>query len=268
MSLHPRHLVLLVGSVLLIAVPVAADWDPGMPYKMHYPQLPDPQGIDINASYPKILADDWLCTQSGPVSDIHVWGSWFNDQKFTGSVIHASIHANIPADPNDPNGFSQPGALLWSRNFFPGQYRQRLYGPPSPQTWWDPKFPYDPTVNHFNTWQYNMTEISDPFIQVEGTVYWLDISVYSGVDATGNPVPLPEQFRFGWKNSISPLFMDDAVWMHTSDPPPPTWHPISDPRIPTGLPPRSMDLAFVITPEPASMALLGIGALVLMRRRR
>ena len=27
----------------------------------------------------KILADDFLCTQSGPITDIHIWGSWLNN---------------------------------------------------------------------------------------------------------------------------------------------------------------------------------------------
>lgn len=256
-----------LGALVLLAgaVAVRADWNPGDPYKMHYPQLPEPNGIDIKASYPKILADDWRCTETGPVSDIHIWGSWFNDQKYPGAFIHVSIHSDVPANPSNP--YSQPGELLWSRDFAPGEYLQRIYGPPNPQTWWDPKLPYDPIPNHVNTWQYNMVDIPQPFIQNVGQIYWLDISFFGGYDATGNIIPLPPDFMFGWKTSASPHFMDDAVWMHLEDPPPPMWHPLDDPRVPPGTPPVSLDLAFVITPEPSALVLLCAGSLILLRRR-
>src|SRR5262245_49515491 len=99
-----KGLSLIDGTAAVVAgtAVARADWSPGDPFKMHYPQLPDPNGIDIKASYPKILADDWRCTETGPVSDIHIWGSWFNDLKFTGAYIHASIHLDVPAGPNNP----------------------------------------------------------------------------------------------------------------------------------------------------------------------
>ena len=61
-----------------------ADWNPGDGHKMHFPQLPDEAGWDVYATaglsdygYPDIcLADDWMCNESGPVTDIHFWGSW------------------------------------------------------------------------------------------------------------------------------------------------------------------------------------------------
>jgi hypothetical protein len=62
-------------AVILVAAPATADWDPGDPYKMHYPQLPDPEGWDVNFSPPLVPAGDWLCTRTGPVSDIHFWFS-------------------------------------------------------------------------------------------------------------------------------------------------------------------------------------------------
>lgn len=252
-------------AVCMFTLPLAAaDWNIGDPYKMHYPQLPDPQGIDVRASLPKVLADDWLCTESGPVSNVHLWGSWFNDQKYPGAWFHLSIHENLPPDAVTP--YSRPGNLLWERNLAPGQYVQREWGT-GPQTWWDPKDQYNPTVNHFVTWQYNFTDIPDPYMQVAGRVYWLDVSAFAGRDPNGQPIPLPAPFMFGWKNSISPLFMDDAVWMHLDDPNP-TWHPLTDPRIPPGVPPVSMDLAFVISPEPAALALLAFGGLLLLRRIR
>ncbi|MCJ7578787.1 MAG: hypothetical protein MUO91_10085, partial [candidate division Zixibacteria bacterium] len=45
-------------------------------HKMHFPQLPDLEGWDVYAVYPKTLADDWKCSATGPVTDIHFWGSW------------------------------------------------------------------------------------------------------------------------------------------------------------------------------------------------
>jgi hypothetical protein len=45
-------------------------------HKMHFPQLPDLEGWDVYAVYPKTLADDWQCSETGEVLDIHFWGSW------------------------------------------------------------------------------------------------------------------------------------------------------------------------------------------------
>ena len=71
-------LPLAVAIALGTAGPALADWDPGDGHKMHYPQLPDEDGWDVKAIDGICLADDWLCTESGPVTDIHFWGSWKN----------------------------------------------------------------------------------------------------------------------------------------------------------------------------------------------
>ena len=68
----------IVSLIFFVVGSARADWDPGDPYKMHFPQLPDPNGWDVQAEYP-YLADDWLCTQSGPVNEIHFWCSWKED---------------------------------------------------------------------------------------------------------------------------------------------------------------------------------------------
>jgi len=48
-----------------------ADWSPGDPFKMHFPQMPDEAGWDVNSTQPLIVADDWRCTETGWVKDIH-----------------------------------------------------------------------------------------------------------------------------------------------------------------------------------------------------
>ena len=99
-----------LGLGLIGFAPVAkADWNPGDPYKMHYAQLPDSNGWDVLFTQPKILADDWRCTETGPVSDVHFWFSAERDYPFAISNVHLSIHADIPASPTN---HSMPGALL------------------------------------------------------------------------------------------------------------------------------------------------------------
>ena len=63
-------LILTVSMIgLMFAGSALADWAPGDGHKMHFPQLPDPEGLDVNFTTPKFLADDWLCTGTGPVED-------------------------------------------------------------------------------------------------------------------------------------------------------------------------------------------------------
>jgi hypothetical protein len=37
-------LAIFIGLVTALACRVLADWNPGDPHKMHFPQLPDPSG--------------------------------------------------------------------------------------------------------------------------------------------------------------------------------------------------------------------------------
>ena len=140
---------MVVGLAVLVLAPAArADWFPGEPHKMHDPQMPDPWGWDIKFNCPKVLADDWLCTQTGPVEDIHFWMSSRYDQPFAITNIHASIHANIPGDDGIP---SMPGAPLWECDFGLNQFVDIWYGE-GEQGWYDPNTgecnPYD----HYNYW--------------------------------------------------------------------------------------------------------------------
>ena len=66
---------LAMALALLVALPAWADWDEGDDYKMHYPQMPDPTGWDI-CLVDQWVADDFTCTESGPITDIHFWISW------------------------------------------------------------------------------------------------------------------------------------------------------------------------------------------------
>ena len=238
---------LLVGGAL--AQGALADWNEGDPYKMHYPQLPDPTGLDVNFRSPQVLADDWQCTETGPVSDIHFWFSQMGQTVIPPPDpviynVHVSIHSDIPANPNNP--YSRPGTLLWQRDFAPTQVTWRPYGT-GQEGWFDPATGYYNPVDHNQYYQMNIVGFTDPFVQQVGTIYWLDISISSL-----NPL--------GWKTSRSPQFMDTGVWGTL---PNPAWQPVYDPRYP-GIA-QKLDYAFVITPEPAGALLMLVG---LLARRR
>lgn len=273
-----RLAVISVTFVTLLALPVRADWNPGDPHKMHYPQLPDltPTGLDVLATrqpvgnFFKLVADDWACSETGPVRDIHLWGSWLNDllpRDGTGApdpsavAFKLSIHADIPVGPNTP--YSRPGEQLWSRIFEPGAFKVRLYselpaGTPG-EGFFDPNIPE--IIGHDRIiWQYNFDPIADPFIQELGKIYWLDVQA----------LPASADAFFGWKTTnplITPHFLDDAVFGDTTSFAgplivPPGWRELI---YPVGHPfaGQSIDQAFVITPEPASV-LVALGAAVLL----
>lgn len=243
-----RCIVSCAVVLLVVGLPAAqADWDPGDGHKMHYPQMPDPFGLDVSFRSPEVLADDWQCSQTGPVEDVHFWFSALDDAQPVIFNVHVSIHSNIPEDPGDPTSYSRPGDLLWERDFSPAEVTWRLAGT-GEQGWYVPENQFYEAADHFSFYQMNIDKIPDPFTQQEGEIYWLDLSVSS-------ETPL------GWKTSMSPQFMDTAVWGLLPDP---TWAPVYDPRLPTA--PTRLDLAFVITPEPSSLILLGLAGLLTRRR--
>jgi len=256
-------LIVLSATGVVIFTPSAqADWVPSDGHKMHFPQLPDENGWDVNATMPKVLADDWMCSSTGPIKDIHFWGSW--RRGITGQItnVRLSIHSNIAAG---PNGYSAPGELLW---YWDGPVTNLVpIDPQAQEGWYDPNTGQYNRPDHTNYFQYNVVDFPNPFIQQQGTIYWLDIQVQ---------VADPVNTHWGWKTadlSKYPLphtgqhFMDDAVWTDWTGGPAPLpgqWHELVDPI--TG---QSLDLAFVITPEPGSLALVGVGlaAVACLRRR-
>ncbi len=261
-------ILMLSAIVAFVAAPAAADWDETMPAK--WVQLPDltPEGIDIYnmesaEGIRKILADDFKCDIPIPITDVHFWGSWKDDKVGKITSIHLSIHDDIPAaaDGTEPT-YSRPGEQRWEGNFVEGEFTMRPI--PSPdEDWYNPNTGEYLRDNHHQAWQVNIVDIRDPFPQ-EGTpdqpiVYWLDIVV---------KVENPEEHQWGWKTARE-HWNDDAVWSDGGEQWNELLYPPEHPYHNLPYPENSIDLAFVITPEPGTTCLLVLGGIgALLRRRR
>ena len=271
--------LLTVSCVAALGVPALADFDPNEDHpKMHFPQYPDEDGWDVKDDMdPICLADDFKCTCSAPIDDIHFWGSWKGGITGTINSFDVRIYSNVPADPNDPNSFSHPGERLWPDPNTPPitDFTANPVVPIDPNAmegWYDPATPLVIPNDHNNYWAYNIEQITDPFVQEEGTIYWLFICAdvadpntewgWKTADVTSYPAPHTGQH-----------YEDDAVWTIDAI----TWEPIHDPDDPN----VSLDLAFVITTtEPCiptvsewglivmTLLLLTAATVVIGRRRR
>jgi hypothetical protein len=188
---------------------------------MHFPQLPDENGFDIDWGTWK-LADDWRCSETGTVDDIHFWISWFFDDPLPIPEIYIEIWSNNPVG---PGGWSIPDELLWEQTFAGGEFIEA--GPwPGNQLWMMPWGEIIP-MPHFFYWQINIPQIDEPFIQFEGEVYWLVIRIpHFGPNVVG------------WKNTQN-YYLDHAVW----------WDDVNWMKI------DGIDFSFVITGSPLTPAI-------------
>jgi hypothetical protein len=197
----------------------------------------------------KIVADDWLCNDPRPVTDIHVWGSWWSDSPPPGwpGLFSLTIYSDIPAGPN-PGDYSRPGDVLWSKTLQP---TVRFWGDAVGELFYDPnKVLNSPSglSPEQKVWQYNFTlDPQDYFRQQPGTVYWLSVQAM-GITDTGH--------YWGWKTSLN-HWGDDATWADLGISGQTAWYELRDPLDPT----RSLDMAFVLTvPEPRGWVLIvGLG---------
>jgi hypothetical protein len=239
-------LLLVCALVLFVGAPVAlADWDPCQPAKwVQFPDL-DYTGLDVDATNFR-LADDFLCTVTGPLTDFHIWCSWLYDDFGVDPMavdFVIEIYNDIPADPCAGIPYSMPGTSLWQRYFPAGSFIPVVWLDQISEGWMEPPDMWMPDAD-WTCWQYNF--FMDPcdtelFIQqgsqTHPIIYWLSVQA----------IPLQPGPLWGWKTSLD-HWNDDAVWTPDGF----SWFEL---RYPPSHPfmSESIDLAFVITgeePEP------------------
>jgi hypothetical protein len=204
-------------------------WNPGDSHKMHFAQLPDEYGWDVNATNPLVLADDFYCSESGWIKDIHFWGSWRDDVIGEILFFNLSLHSDIPADPPQIP-YSRPGVTLWELEVSIGDVDVIPIDPGGLEGWYDPSTGEVVPANHQSYFQYNVClDSAFWFWQDEGTIYWLNISA-SLVD--------PQGTSWGWKNTQD-HWNDDACWAYLGEL---NWIDLWEPYRQS-----SLDLSFVIT---------------------
>ncbi len=214
----------------IIDIGTSAGWNEGDPYKMHYPQLPDlnDTGMDILAGplseitqLETFLADDFLCTGSGPITGIHIWCSYNFDmvlQTIGSPFFSLVIYEDIPAGVGGIN-YSRPGVPVWDAYLQPTAtlvYAQVPY-----EAFYDP---IGAIVGEDHAvWQLNfIIDEATAFVQEAGTIYWLGLKHTFDLDGSGFVDPFDLNMflinwpgAFGWKTSDLaqvPHFNDDAVW--------------------------------------------------------
>ncbi len=177
--------------------------------------------------YQPLLADDWLCLDERPITDIHWWGSfldWFEPVPPQLPIgFQFSIWSDTPKNPNNFRSFSHPNVLLWQHTCY--NYNVEFVGfdrdprPQTPST--DPTF--DPTIDdafqldHVTWWpmihdacfkfECDIPEeewfYQEPNTPWGGRVHWLSISaIYPPGEDPIHP--------WGWKTRPH-NYNDDAV---------------------------------------------------------
>jgi hypothetical protein len=273
-----RLLLTVVVAMVLVAmgttVPAWADWDPLNPVdveavKMHFPQQPNPTGWDIEIlTSQHECADDWVCDETGPVTDVHFWISWAQDDvSFT--QIEQVIVAIYDNDTSGP--YPKPGTPLWARTFGQAEFTMVAYGS-GLQGFSDPQQPTWVPNDHNLYQQINIKGITEPFVQQQGTTYWL--AIFVNWSTTWDPV--------GWKTADTSLYPVPytgahyggvAVYRDLSG----VWQQLIDPFAQGEA--ALLDFAFVITSSPdiptlgewsmiVLVVLLVVTGVVLARRRR
>lgn len=168
-------------------------------------QFPDmAEGVNIvSVLENRVVADDWLCTNGEPITEVHFWGSYLSpndevhwEQNNPGPPLNPlpstpgvqgfklSFHADIPAGVDAEMPWSHPGELIQELGIDFDLIRER-YWDSVPHTnaagevWWEHKF-------------YYVAKLEKPFLQEEGTIYWLDVAA----------LPRPgSNWMWGWETS-------------------------------------------------------------------
>ena len=245
MGLRP-YIKVALAVFLFTGGVIFADWDADEP-ALYY-QLPDLAGWSVYSEWGSgsAVADDWTAATTAPITGIHFWGGWKNDVVGATGDIYIRIFSDDTSGP-----FARPGTQLWDGIFSnsddnpDNDYTIRFYGR-SPQGFYDPRYGDWDKDDHSNMYQYNIPLIAEPYTQQAGHTYWIMMSV--AVDGGA----------WGWNTAESvtgnpAVFWDEAIgWTELTTP--------ADPQ-------KSPDMAFVLNPEPATLLLLGLGAVLVSKGR-
>jgi hypothetical protein len=228
-EVHPR-------VDMAFALTVGEPGPPPLPEPIKWCQLPDMErGINI-ISNPEpdmpTVADDWLCLDGSPVSDLHFWGSypgWYDNNPVPPAdtpgvkAFRIQIYSDRPA--TAAGEFSRPDKLLYE--VWVEDFRESFVASiPNviPGAEFEHKYRYD-------------LDLPRIFWQLRDHVYWLNIAA------------LPRDFElpWGWENSME-RWNDFAVRGWYEDVSNWFWKPILDPYSE-----RFLDMSFILTscPGPA-----------------
>ncbi len=212
--------------------------------KWYQPPDLDNTGMDVDMFYYGVpefdgLADDFMCTQTGPITDIHFWASFMDDYSppLPFQIFEITIYADIPAGVYAP--WSMPGEILWREYFGPGiiPYVVTQVTDNNPEDYYFGAQQVLLDDNHLNCYQYDFyIDESGAFVQYEDTIYWLGIRDMSW----------DGQYHFGWKTcEIDARWNDDATWLCD---PPAFWCDLHYPIL-HEYETMSLDLAFALSTE-------------------
>jgi len=157
---------------------------------------------------PNMVADDWLCKDDRPVTDIHWWGSFIGWRQpklppIRPKGFHIGIWTDVPAGVD--NEFSHPGEMIWDNyctnwvwNF--AGYDVDPQGRPEREM--EACFQFTQLLSQ-DEWFHQ--EPNDD-AATDGTVYWLSIAA----DYDPEDYEDPDFYEWGWKTRRH-HFNDDAV---------------------------------------------------------
>ncbi|MCU0782665.1 MAG: hypothetical protein MUF81_01185 [Verrucomicrobia bacterium] len=207
-------------------------------------QKPDPsiRGMDVLDSWltnngpATLLADDFICTRTGPVTDIHVWGSWLNDLVDYWPTFWVGIWDDVP---RSGNVASHPGQLLWWQQFSPGQYRASLQQTVPLEQFLDPNAPPKLLGLDHQIWKYDFFP-KTPFRQLGSPqlpkVYWLSVVTKTAPGRVFGWKTTPDHYNDFAVYASTPLTFSGGYPMPTN-----SWQVITDHQG------RKRELSFMLT---------------------